>query len=245
MDPNETPGDYKKRRNRERQVDYRRRKAETRAAELAAAAAAQKVQDMAAARGRGRGRGRGGGRAGVGGRQAAMTTPALKNDVAAAGTDDGFGNPTGTAAMEVDNPDTSTSTTSSTQATADPASQRAMTDPDQPFPNWDATPSRAPISQVSTAAAAGSSASRPPRYGTDFGTAGRCGGGPSAEDMLVSFLAVPEQLPSWKTADVAQKRQMLAPLQKPMRDLGMAERTTDSLMEKVSCMSTLSQHLPY
>lgn len=236
MEPGETPDEFRKRRNRERQVDYRRRRAETRAAELAAAEAAARVQEMTATRGRGRGgRARGGGRAPSGGRRPVEIPPAVV--AADDSVDDPFGTEVSTAdTMEVDDP-----TPQSTPANGSSASQAPSTYPELPLSGWEATPARQPDTQATNATAESSRrpSAPPPQYATDYGTAGRQGGGPSAEGMLVSWLGEPETFATWKIADSQARRQMLLALQQRMRALGMAERTSDSMMSKVGLSASL------
>lgn len=226
----------RKRKNRERQVEYRRRRAERRKAELVGAAATRRVEGMNAARGRGRGGGRAGARQAT--TQHSTTDPATTQGQAV--TADVFSSST-----PVDNPGSGASAEGATLLTSRSgaanifASSTVQVSKDpleaeqQPLGGIDATPDRAETIQ-SASASAPQSGNSLPQYARDFGWAGREGGGPSFYDMLVSFLSVPEQIPDWKEADAARRRQMFFPLQESCRSLGMAERTTDSLISKVN-----------
>jgi hypothetical protein len=184
--------------------------------------------DSGRRRGRG-GRARYGGRVGTGGRRANTT-----DTIVIASTDDILGNSIGAArALDIDDPASQV-----TQPERSSASQANSTDLERPLSGWDPTPSRRPDTQATNATAgpsAAASARAPslPQFATDFGIAGLQGGGPTAEDMLVSWLASPEIYPTWTLPDTVARFAMLASLQQSMSATRMAERTTDSIISKV------------
>ncbi|KAJ9093746.1 hypothetical protein QFC21_006343 [Naganishia friedmannii] len=231
----EDPDKARKRVNRERQRRLRARRAEPAAAEAEAAQAAQRAAEINA-RGRGRGRGRGsggGGRGGGAGRGGGVGAGIGCRGAPSAGrsggramgraVDDGRGrggrrgSPAASNNASSEQGQTTFLNSDGAAEKGDPSNNPGRAaDGSTPFSNWSITPDpqrpSSPLvfvddSQQASASAAATGTSHTPQYGLDFAR--------------------------FRISDVTSKRLQAMEIIERLQEHGMAERTTDSVVDKI------------